>query len=242
MSHFNGYPPKSRSATAPRRPRKIEEFEDSRQFLMAIHDAIESHRNQFFASGQPHGNVNTETVYIGSPSVSSSRKGFLGQSSIIQPMFQSANVIARTFGKRPVTLPVDYLDDLESFYYIIAWVSMAYTAPGVRLQTHEFPPILANWADNSNPKFSGFEKEAMLRGHGFSARFNHSLFKQKNLPTADVFEALMGSFHGILKENYEAKWDGNYCHNPAGVYGTILGWLREAVQAISNSTSYPGEV
>ncbi|PPQ88879.1 hypothetical protein CVT25_009114 [Psilocybe cyanescens] len=183
MAHFPGYTYNSRYSTNPRpRPRRIEEFGCPEEILMAIHDAIESHRRQYVRTGQIHGNINTETIYIGSPSVFSCNMGFLTESPVKQELFQSVNMLSATVLDREPKFALDYADDLESFYYIIAWMSMAYTDPAVKLHPVMYPSALASWALCPDEPESVLEKQSRLIGSGFASECHQNHF----IETGDI--------------------------------------------------------
>ncbi|KAH9483271.1 hypothetical protein JR316_0005375 [Psilocybe cubensis] len=245
MSRLRGYLSTTRSVVCIPRPRRIDEFRNPLEFLNGIHDAVEAHGIHFMSTGNIHGNITTHTVCIGAPSGDPTRKGFLIDSPVFNPLFQSANILSQNTIPTRKSLPQDYIDDLESFYYIIAWVSMAYKAPGKIIPTKRFPRVLACWAAEPDTREAALNKETLLRSDGFDCRVpGTALFDVPGLPACVIFEALLGLIHLVLRHLYAEKWANwdvrtqtytGKLASPKKVYATILDYLRRAAYAMSTS-------
>ncbi|KDR71038.1 hypothetical protein GALMADRAFT_229701 [Galerina marginata CBS 339.88] len=184
-----------------RPPRKVEYFETPQEILGAVYDAILDHQKVWETSGTIHSNVNPDILYLGCSSPTSRERGFLKATknqTFKNPMFQSVMALSNSILGRQ-TYPLDYLDDLESFYYIIAWFSMAYTGPGKRRPRSDLPDVLACWTSDPFSREAVLEKEAMLFGGGFGFGNVCSFFGGYTM------ERLLQGLHSILRGRYLEK-------------------------------------
>ena len=58
-------------------------------------------------------------------------------------------------------LPHDYLDDLESFFYVFCWITIGYDGPKNLLKGINRPTVLEEW-DQDNPRAAANSKKAMM--------------------------------------------------------------------------------
>ncbi|KAF8905732.1 hypothetical protein CPB84DRAFT_1844736 [Gymnopilus junonius] len=187
-----------------RQPRKIEYFESPQEILAAIFDAISEHQRVWKCSGTIHGNINPDTLFIGSSSPNTRERGFIKPPTPYDqanPMFQSVNALSRTVLHRSNALPLDYLDDLESFYYVIAWLALAYIGPGRRLSRQDFPDVLKHWASDPYSRKAVLKKQEILLGDGFGCNnLNVCVFL-----CGRTTERFLRKLHGILRARYREK-------------------------------------
>uniref|UniRef100_A0A8H7XMU9 Fungal-type protein kinase domain-containing protein n=1 Tax=Psilocybe cubensis TaxID=181762 RepID=A0A8H7XMU9_PSICU len=237
MAHLDGYVPNCRTlATLNQRPspRAIELFQSPAEFLMAIHDAVESHGSQYIHTGIPHGNINSYTVWLGTSSVCSNKMGILMESNVQQKLFQSVNRLSETVLKEKPTARLDYVDDLESFYYLIAWLAMTYTDGGIQLARASYPPKLAAWAAFPESHQSVLEKRIMLEGSGFSEYFKATKTCVGGKKYVKIFYNLLRSLHTLLKLKYIEKSKGNLDHlefySVLNFYDKYLHFLKIAIE------------
>jgi hypothetical protein len=59
----------------------------------------------------------------------------------------------------------DYLDDLESFYYVLCWICFGHDAPGKRITPQ--PDVITDWED---PSSSCIRAARLKEGFLFSKR------------------------------------------------------------------------
>ncbi|KAF8971763.1 hypothetical protein BDZ97DRAFT_2025280 [Flammula alnicola] len=138
----------------------IEDFENPQDLLFAYRDAIAGHQN-LLNIGILHRDVSINNILIGKPGSPPGNRGILidldmavrinvAERSVQADFrtgtraFQSPNVI-QSCGRTNMTQ--DYLDDLESFYYVLCWVCFGYSGPKTILDP--FPETLVLWESGS---------------------------------------------------------------------------------------------
>lgn len=78
-------------------------------------------------------------------------------------MFQSLSVLA-SYEPQGRVPPHDYLDDLESFFFVLVYTFLIHRPDGSRvLSTEDGPSIVAKW-DHPDPAVAGSQKEGTLGG------------------------------------------------------------------------------
>ncbi|KAF8167333.1 hypothetical protein B0H34DRAFT_803599 [Crassisporium funariophilum] len=187
----------------------IGQFDSRGQLLRAFYAAISpnlfiEHRDLWLHSGILHGNINLSTIHISNGAAADAPQGFLvypHHTTQPDPTFQSVMSLSSSVLHRKRILPTDYLDDLESFYYVLAYISIAYTSPHAFLPPHSLPPSLAMWAGDPTSRESVLEKEAMLFGFGMGVGNVAPWF------CGFIFEELLDGFHAMLKCMYLRKVD-----------------------------------
>ncbi|KAF8956463.1 hypothetical protein BDZ97DRAFT_1851662 [Flammula alnicola] len=152
----------------------IEGFETPQDLLFAYRDAIAGHQN-LLNIGILHRDVSINNILIAKSGSAPGNRGVLidldmairinvAERSVQADFrtgtraFQSLNVV-QSCGKTNMTQ--DYLDDLESFYYVLCWVCFGYAGPNKILDP--FPDRLAIW-ESGNPDVAAGMKTAFLAG------------------------------------------------------------------------------
>ena len=62
--------------------------------------------------------------------------------------FQSISVLSSVNKAAGRALSYDYLDDLESFFYVFWWISLGYDGPNKPIIDDRRPDILKQWDQN----------------------------------------------------------------------------------------------
>ncbi|KAF8953523.1 hypothetical protein BDZ97DRAFT_1872005 [Flammula alnicola] len=195
----------------------IEGFETPQDLLFACHDAIAGHQN-LLNIGILHRDVSISNILIGKSGSAPGNRGVLidldmairinvAERSVQADFrtgtraFQSLNVV-RSCGKANMTQ--DYLDDLESFYYVLCWVCF---------DTRPFPESLAIW-ESGNPTVAAAIKRGFLAG-----------------PLADTFTTIEPFFGPIFMRSASTV-EIKIHPSPERVeqdYATILGFIDTAI-------------
>jgi hypothetical protein len=84
-------------------------------------------------------------------------------------VFQSFRSLAHLIGRK-IIAPVDYLDDLESFFYILAYMGYAYKGGNggypVKVNQADWATPLARWASRPLHRTSIVDKEMIVHNSG----------------------------------------------------------------------------
>ena len=127
----------------------------------------------------------------------------------------------------------DYLDDLESFFYVLFWICSTYER-AKRPRRGALPSALAGWEDN-NPRFSSSTKNDIL---------SYPLNKHTCPMSAyfgDIFLDLLNSLRKFVKGQIDRKM--NSLDAPRGPltaltpqsevhYAEVLGYVDLAIKAV----------
>ncbi|TFK69108.1 hypothetical protein BDN72DRAFT_897574 [Pluteus cervinus] len=138
--------------------------------------------------------------------------------------------------------PHDYLDDIESLFYVLCWVCSHYEAPGVR--TGGFSRVFRNWMSpdpeasaDAKLKFLLFPLPALPAYFQRGSAFKHLLEKlhQKFLPIAQSKPC------GIEDDKKGATLE-EMCRNTRSESEVLLADIDQAIKDWENGTSGPPEV
>ncbi|TFK20273.1 hypothetical protein FA15DRAFT_600059 [Coprinopsis marcescibilis] len=144
----------------------IENFRSASQALWALHDAIQAHK-ELFKAGVLHRDISKNNILLGRPNAEDGWRGVLIDMDMglwrdpeRNPaadfrtgtrMFQSVMVLTSFYDKAPQGLCHDHYDDLESFLYVLCYLTFWYVrADELR---EEAPSPLRQW-DNNDPETS----------------------------------------------------------------------------------------
>ncbi len=89
--------------------------------------------------------------------------------------FQSINIL-RSYKKKNKFTPHSYMDDLESFFYVLCWVCCGYSAPGRGSKIFRLPSLIGNITRRNKEQMSRpFYRSTLPRasrtvGHGLLRR------------------------------------------------------------------------
>ncbi|KAF8167328.1 hypothetical protein B0H34DRAFT_792067 [Crassisporium funariophilum] len=172
----------------------IRQIDSERQLLCVLHGAISQHRDLWLNSGILHGNINLDTIRIGDESQGS--LVYPHESIQPDPTFQSVMTLSESVLNSTGMPPKDYLDDLESFYYVLAYITIACTGPNAYLPSS----ALAVWVSNPTSREAVLKKEAMLIRNGLDSADFESNWIQRLL-----FLPLLSKFHRVLQCHYLRK-------------------------------------
>jgi hypothetical protein len=158
------------------------------------------------STGAIHGGINVDTICIGAPPSAPHVHGFLIEPSARthDPTFKSFQSLSGIISRKQ-NFPIDYLDELESFYYVLAWMCYAYDG-GVDGKPYFTPAYrrsspLTPWAANPTSREAILEKEAMLFGTGL----RYSQAPVSNFWGGETFQELLDNLHYVIRSRYIAK-------------------------------------
>ena len=115
-----------------------------------------------------------------------------------------------------------YLDDLESFFYVLAYLVVCYPATG-SLKPKSIPRDVSDWFGNSG---------------GWIQKYTMVLERTWPLPVDDSFpppvSELLNSLHCFFREStlQTERFDSNWCPEPAQAYDNFLGHLDDAIDGL----------
>ncbi|KIJ52412.1 hypothetical protein M422DRAFT_776073 [Sphaerobolus stellatus SS14] len=131
----------------------LSDFASRKELLLAFHDAVLAHRNLYQIAGILHRDISIRNILI-NPEGEEGNRGILidldnavrvgdkseyaTQTNVGTYRFMSTNVLIRN-------LQQIYIDDLESFYYVLCWIMCRYEEPGQ--ETDSLPYPVSEWDD-----------------------------------------------------------------------------------------------
>ena len=194
-------------------PLPVESFPPRFLFAYLMYFYYSVHQSIWNRYQVAHGNISINTIFIGDTKYPGTR-GFLInlENSTVRlfllketedrsfslfktpngdPRFQSAAAISKDIFPSSKFPPVDYFDDLESFYYVLAHICIAFT----KLHTlhPNLPYNVSVWAINSRFEKSNLTKTAIISGSGVEHGHVQPYFGRF------IFSALLEDLHTIFK-------------------------------------------
>ncbi|RXW16529.1 hypothetical protein EST38_g9326 [Candolleomyces aberdarensis] len=138
---------------------EVDHFESEKQLLCAVRDAIAGHRNLYLKAKTLHRDFAYQNIVFGKPGAPPGQQGILIDLDLARPishikgvvdavghtLFYSIGIIINATSKQTGAslLPHDYLDDLQSSFYVLALLMYLCDGP-VRYQEPR-PQILRDW-------------------------------------------------------------------------------------------------
>ncbi|KII94495.1 hypothetical protein PLICRDRAFT_169249 [Plicaturopsis crispa FD-325 SS-3] len=148
---------------------RLEEFDSVLQLMCAFYDAVEGHRNMF-RKGILHGDISPGNVLLGSTDLTKvGQRGRLIDMDLALSLEEAQAVSKTSIAGTPgfeslLTLQggwtPDHSDDLESFFWLLAWILNRLSAPHTPRRPR--PPFLAGW-DHDSRRVSLAAKLRFLR-------------------------------------------------------------------------------
>ncbi|KAJ2913695.1 hypothetical protein MD484_g6740, partial [Candolleomyces efflorescens] len=151
----------------------LDNFTSAMQLLCALRDAIAGHMDLYLKNQMLHQDISLYNILLGVAGADPGYRGILidfdmaircGSEASRKPdnwkigtrHFQSAAVLSSSDFVDP--LPRDHLDDLESFFYVLAHIFWVYDPEG---KFHSIPERVEGW-DHPNPILVATRKQAFL--------------------------------------------------------------------------------
>ncbi|KAF8576675.1 hypothetical protein K439DRAFT_1397152 [Ramaria rubella] len=206
----------------------IYKFSNRRELLLAFHDVIQAHRNLYQIAEILHRDVSIGNILINNdPQAVEGDRGILidldfavrleklakGPRSVGTRRFMSHNLLQSWQQQRH-----SYLDDLESFYYVLCWMVCIYDGPGDQHGSHieETPPVLAAW--------DARDEGAAKRQH---------MHEEFSLPVqpyfGDAVREMTMRLHDFFK--YRTRGDGPSLDVNRD-YDEFIGYVKTAIQHV----------
>ncbi|KAF9486552.1 hypothetical protein BDN70DRAFT_870137 [Pholiota conissans] len=214
--------------------RTIDKFSDRLELLYGFRDAIRGHQN-LWNSGVLHGDISMENILLLMLSHSTSGgRGVLidldmamwvigSQASVSRSLhkmgtrtYQSVNLLESQYKPR-TNFSRDYLDDLESFYYLLSHICATFTAPCQQLPTT--PDFIQQWSECDSATAS-FSKLSNLLYPSF----------QPTPYFGAVFERLLERFRAFVAKAVGRKLIETARRERAGLPAPTWGDLRSVAQ------------
>ncbi|EDR03779.1 uncharacterized protein LACBIDRAFT_306822 [Laccaria bicolor S238N-H82] len=225
----------------------IHQFDDRKKLLYALRDAISGHQNLWNAEIL-HRDVSINNILMGKKDAPVGNRGviidldmaiLLNREGSLAGVdfrtgtraFQSMMVLRSQTNKPGVIFPAhDYLDDLESFFYVFCYICFAYEAPGKKKSPQ--PTLLTEWEDfNSNTaRHSKLSFLTESSDHDLSPWFGEG-----------VFQTLLQQMGQFVYDHYMTKdrrlKQPRRCLNDLTEaaheqYAIFLGYVDEAIEKL----------
>ncbi|KAJ2915684.1 hypothetical protein MD484_g4717, partial [Candolleomyces efflorescens] len=193
----------------------IENFTSVTQLLSALRDAIAAHKS-LLDRNIIHRDISPNNILLGVDDEGEGDRGVLidldialktlGLASntpvdfeIGTRMFQSLMVL-RSWLLTPAETPVyDYLDDLEAFFWVFAYILLVYTPEGHRMPPNRFREcLLAAW--NDDPATAHTHKWTFMDSLSIAYETQHAIHPGWNGACWDLFLTLRKFVHEISDE------------------------------------------
>ncbi|PPR02867.1 hypothetical protein CVT24_002292 [Panaeolus cyanescens] len=231
----------------------ITQFTSVVQFLEGFRDAIEGHRNMW-KKGILHRDISINNILYGKEGNDNESRGVLIDMDLViffdrmqslskadwltgTHAFQSVHVLESglpTTGFGDKFVPVhDYIDDLESFFWVFCWVTIGYSVSedGSAAEITPLPPCLESFqADSrqaSDSKFKGLFKPRELHAH-------QSWPHQINLLQVEMAEFLQ-HYYTVKEEPVEGEVTRDSLAIPSEEhYKTFIKYIQDAIDSLKN--------
>ncbi|KAF8167303.1 hypothetical protein B0H34DRAFT_10385 [Crassisporium funariophilum] len=136
--------------------RTLDKFQNKKELLCGLRDAIAGHSN-LFKAGILHRNISPSNIMIGMSECTDGNRGILIDLSSAQKVDLDFPLVDHRIGTRTfqsiavlrsdtARTVIDYLDDLESFFYVLCWICSGFIGPN--MQVKERPVNLDSWASD----------------------------------------------------------------------------------------------
>ena len=113
-----------------------------------------------------------------------------------------------------------YLDDLESFFYVLVYLVVCYPATG-SVKPKSIPRDVSAWFGDSG---------------GWRAKYTMMLERTCPFPIDDSFQPpisqLLNRLHSFFRRSTITGFDSDLCPEPAQVYDSFLGYLDDAINGL----------
>ena len=140
--------------------------------------------------------------------------------------FQSINIL-RSYKQKNKFTPHSYMDDLESFFYVLCWVCCGYSAPGKRIE--EFSSAFADWEHHTAKQ--GADVKTILYFQPFQEQVELTVTDY----FGDAFLALVDSLHEFFQPYVTYNKDFKGKRPPPtldSAMETILGHVKTALACV----------
>ncbi|KAF8648132.1 hypothetical protein AX16_006382 [Volvariella volvacea WC 439] len=151
----------------------IDHFTSCYNLLFAFRDAVAGHFN-LLKAGVLHRNISVDNILLGQEGCEEGNRGILvdlGQAIWTKDRAKGTSYRdLERMGTKPfqsITIlqtqpgPHNYLDDLQSFFFVLCWICIAFEAPQKRKKDR--PAVLETWCLGT-PSERGAEKQRQLEG------------------------------------------------------------------------------
>ncbi|KAF8648221.1 hypothetical protein AX16_006359 [Volvariella volvacea WC 439] len=219
----------------------IVEFSSYEDLLLAYKDAIAGHE-QLLKNKIYHRDVHPDNIVFGTSMKDEGNRGLiidLGMGvSIVQTQSQKHDLRSGLHAFRSIKsltfpkLATDYLDDLESFFYILLWICIAYKE--AKIPHDELPDLLQDWS-HDDPRKAGLLK------HGHMSWYEQMVEPLISPAFGEPFKVLLRELKdfvwrrypsGIFDEEKMPKTVGELLKAAEGDYKIFLDAIDSALNSI----------
>ncbi|KAJ3524656.1 hypothetical protein NMY22_g10901 [Coprinellus aureogranulatus] len=157
-------------------------------------------------------------------------------------IFQSLSVLGSRYSE-DVAPPHDYLDDLESFFYLLVYIFLRCKPDGTRLHSNEEgPSILSSW-DEDDASLAFMSKSGLYGSGPVATRTRRFIESVWGSTWLDLFTKLRNWIFKRRGEKEKLSYQGKdlavlYTHREEH-YSTMLGMFDETINFIRTSTGPP---
>ncbi|KAG2012269.1 other/FunK1 protein kinase [Coprinopsis cinerea AmutBmut pab1-1] len=228
----------------------IHKFKTVLDVLYALIDAIRAHQRMVKEKGVLHRDISVNNILLGIAGADSEEgwrgvlidfdmaifldraEALLNELRTGTRMFQSLNVLQ-------AWRPHDYLDDLESFLYVLIYLVLAFPEPNVEC---ELPKELQDW--NADSLYEAYKSKLTFITHGV---LNFDVPPMWGYHISTLVEDLCRHFQPIhamsirisnqrlpkaQRDKLEASFKKKYLNDVDGQYDEIVGYIESAIENI----------
>jgi serine/threonine protein kinase len=197
----------------------IDHFKSREELLYAFRDAVAGHQN-LWTKGILHRDISVNNVLIGKPGAEVGNRGVvidldmairLERTESLASVdfrtgtraFQSISVLSSVNDTTGQALPHDHLDDLESFFYVLCWITLGYACPNEPILDTSRPRVLWKWDQDDASAAADSKGMIMFLG----------VFSEKVTPYFGFsFQKLLVALHRFLRSHILRKMEQR--HDP----------------------------
>ncbi|KAF8530000.1 hypothetical protein JB92DRAFT_557978 [Gautieria morchelliformis] len=200
----------------------IDQFATRRDLLLAFHDAVLAHQQLYEVAGILHRDISIGNILINPGGVKGNRGILIDFDHAIRvgdtsPYSTKARIGTWRYMSGRVLegkVPHTYLDDLESFYYVLCWILMVHTAPRVQ----RTPPSIASYWDKS---MSHAIKLGQIASYAFDLPLEPWF--------GSCFQVLASRLHNFFHIRRPSMGDLAPPVDPNKDYDEYLGYIRQCI-------------
>ncbi|KAF6760761.1 hypothetical protein DFP72DRAFT_843048 [Ephemerocybe angulata] len=176
-------------------------FTSRYQAIAAIRDAISAHK-ELLMRGVIHRDISAQNILLGRADAPDGLRGILTHRPRYgygTRTYQSVSILMSADPENHPIPPHDYLDDLESFFYVTTHLILSFKGPGECVKS---PPVFFSYWDDLDARAASASKSTLVRG-GFHAHFFPAYWGEACKTLVRGFQAFIKA---VINEKIEIRF------------------------------------